>query len=183
MKKYILILFVAATFGACNNTASKTTVSETADSTSTGISFAGVKTFTIEQLLAEAENYVNKPVKVSGFVLHTCKHSGRRCFIANPDQTLTLRVEAKGKIGGFNRELVSSTIEVDGILRERRLSNEEIDNMEKAIAEKRIKDDGSEDACNAETTNVKRMRAWMKDHGKDYYALYYIDGNDFREVR
>ncbi len=181
MKKYLLIILAAAAFSACNNNPTKTTGNDTAENASA--TFADVKSMTVEQLMAEAENFVNKPVKVSGFVMHTCKHSGRRCFIANPDQSLTLRVEAKGKIGGFNRELVSTTIEVDGILRERRLTTEEIDNMEKAIAEKRLKDDGSEDACNAETTNVKRMRTWMQEHGKDYFALYYVDGEDFREIR
>ncbi len=181
MKKYFFIsLVVLTTAISCNNQPNPATGNNNENTTAK----AEATTFkSIDTLIADAEQYVNQPVKVQGFVLHTCKHSGRRCFIANPDQSLTLRVEAKGKIGGFNRELVSSTIEVEGILRERRFTAEEINNMEKAIAEKRIKDDGSEESCNAETANVKKMRTWMKEKGKDYYALYYIDGEDFREIR
>jgi hypothetical protein len=71
---------------------------------------------------------------------------------------------------------------VEGILREKRYTAADIDNLQKAIDEKRVKNDGSEELCNAETANVKRMRKWMQERGKDYYATYYIDGQDYREV-
>jgi hypothetical protein len=100
----------------------------------------------------------------------------------NDSKEVSIRVEAKGKIGGFNRELIGAAIDVEGILRERRYSTDDINSLQKAIDEKRVKNDGSEEMCNAETANVNRMRKWMKDHGKDYYATYYIDGQDYREV-
>ena len=60
---------------------------------------------------------------------------------------------------------------------------DKIDAMEKAIDEKKIKDDGSAESCDAETANVKKMREWMKENGKDYYAIYYIDGESYNEIK
>ncbi|MDR2765454.1 MAG: hypothetical protein LBB90_10555 [Tannerella sp.] len=179
MKKNLLLCLLIFALAACNNSGQKGKTTAKAD-TETLASTAPV--FTIDSLLAQAEQFVGKPVRVAGHVTHTCKHSGRRCFIVNDSKDLSIRVEAKGKIGGFNRELIGSTIDVEGILRERRYSTDDIDNLQKAIDEKRVKNDGSEELCNAETANVRRMRNWMKERGKDYYATYYIDGQDYREV-
>lgn len=55
--------------------------------------------------------------------------------------------------------------------------------MEKSIAERRIKDDGSAESCDTETANIENMRSWMKENGKDYYPIYYIDGEDYSEVK
>ncbi len=179
MKKYLLILTAVLALAACKNNQPKN--QNAAEATQTENSAVAV--FSLDNLMANAETQVGKTVKVTGYVTHTCKHSGRRCFIADEENKVNIRVEAKGKIGGFNRELVGSKIEVTGALREKRLSTAEIDEMEKAIAEKRVKGDGSEESCDAETANVQKMREWMKERGKDYYAIYYIDGEEYSEVK
>ncbi|MDR2448675.1 MAG: hypothetical protein LBD52_01795 [Prevotellaceae bacterium] len=179
MKKNLLLCLVIFALAACNNSGSK---NQTAANAGTETLASALPVFTIDSLLSQAEQFVDQPVRVTGHVTHTCKHSGRRCFIVNENKEVSIRVEAKGKIGGFNRELIGSAIDVEGILRERRYTPADIDNLQKAIDEKRVKNDGSEEMCNAETANVRRMRTWMKDHGKDYYATYYIDGQDYREV-
>jgi ABC-type Zn uptake system ZnuABC Zn-binding protein ZnuA len=178
MKKNLLLCLVALTLAACNGSPK----SKTAAATGTETLASALPVFTIDSLLSQAEQLVGQPVRVTGHVTHTCKHSGRRCFIVNNSREVSIRVEAKGKIGGFNRELIGTAIDVEGILRERRYSPDDIDNLQKAIDEKRVKNDGSEELCNAETANVRRMRAWMTAHGKNYYATYYLDGQDYREV-
>ena len=132
--------------------------------------------FTLDSLLNHAESYVDKSVTVRGFVTHTCKHSGRRCFITDESQKSTLKVEAKGEITGFNRELVGSEIEVTGILHENRLTIADIDEMEKEMED-------SSDACSSDAANIKKMRDWMKEKGKDYYPVYYIDGEKYNEIK
>jgi hypothetical protein len=179
MKKNFLLCLVIFALTACNNSGAK---KQTATKTDTETLASATPALTIDSLLTQAENLVDKPVRVTGHVTHTCKHSGRRCFIVNDSKEVSIRVEAKGKIGGFNRELIGTAIDVEGILREKRYSTDDIDNLQKAIDEKRVKNDGSEELCNAETANVRRMRKWMAAHGKDYYATYYVDGQDYREV-
>jgi hypothetical protein len=179
MRKYFLVLLVAVGMMACNNSNKESGKSA---ETETAVTKSTEAVFPIDELLADAEKYVDQPVKVKGYVTHTCKHAGKRCFLTDESQEVSVRVEAKGKIGGFNRELIGSEIEVEGVLHERRVSPQEIDKMEEDIAAKRISEDGSAESCDAETANVEKMRNWMKEKGRDYYAIYYIDGENFREI-
>lgn len=178
MKKYFALLLFVAALVSCNSSAKQTVSVEdtTAEADKGGVSFE------LDDLMSYVDENVDKPVSVTGYVTHTCKHSGRRCFLAGESQKYTVRVEAKGNIGGFNKELTGTKIKVDGTLRERRLTTSEINAMEETIEAKRIKDDGSAEACDTETANVEKMRAWMKENGKDYYSIYFIDGEDYVEV-
>lgn len=179
MKKLFLLLAVSFALLSCGNSAKQGNQQEANEETAK----SETPLYSFEEILAQAETLTDKPVRVKGYVTHTCKHSGRRCFLAGDDQKVTMRVEAKGNIGGFNRELIGSQIEVEGFLRESRLSPDKIDAMEKAINEKSIKNDGSAESCDTETANIQKMKDWMKENGKDYYAIYYIDGEDYNEVK
>lgn len=179
MKKYVY-LFVALlgmNLTACSHSSKKATA-EAADTTAVSTSQAQY----VEDLLATADTNVGKEITLRGFITHTCKHSGKRCFVAGKDQKTSIRVEAKGEIGGFNRELIGSEVLIKGILRENRLTKEYIDQMEEAIREKKVKDDGSAESCDAETANIAGMRQWMKDNGKDFYSIYYVDGTSYEVV-
>ena len=141
-----------------------------------------VVAFDADTLYAIAESFIDEPITVRGYVTHTCKHAGRRCFLTGEGQKHSIRVEAKGEIGGFNRELEGSQLQVNGILRERRLTQIEIADMEKSVNERLEQEDGSAETCEAELANINEMKDWMKAHGKDYYSIYYIDGLNYEEV-
>lgn len=141
-----------------------------------------VTTYEIEQLLETATEKVEQEVTVVGHVTHTCKHSGKRCFIVGNTPNMTLRVEAKGEIQGFKSELIGSKIGVTGILKEKRLSKEYINQYEQEVKEKQVQEDGSAENCQAEMQNIQRMRDWMKTHNKDYYSVYYIDGQSYKVI-
>lgn len=130
--------------------------------------------YTLDSLLMNAAELADDTVTVVGYMTHTCKFSGRRCFIIGEDPNTTFRVEAKGKIGGFNRELIGSKLAIKGILKERRLTEEYIDQWEEDVRDKA--EDGSVESCGAETKNFKSMRAWMKKNNKDYFSTYSMDG-------
>ncbi len=138
--------------------------------------------YPLDSLLAVADQLVDKKVTVKGSVTHTCKHSGKRCFIVGDNENVSMRVEAKGNIGGFNRELVGSELAITGIVKERRLTKEYIDQYEKDVNDKKVKEDGSAETCQAELANINEMRDWMKKNNKDYYAIYYMDGEEFSIV-
>lgn len=133
----------------------------------------------VEDILKDAEKNVDKEVVLKGFITHTCKHSGRRCFVMGKDQKTSVRVEAKGNIGGFNRELIGSEVIIKGILRENRLTKEYIDQAEEELKEKQGKAEGNGETCDAEMNNIQSMREWMKANNKDYYSIYYIDGTEY----
>jgi 3-methyladenine DNA glycosylase Tag len=134
-----------------------------------------VTVFDVESLLAVAEQEVNDTITVAGFVTHTCKHSGKKCFIVGESQDVSLQVFAGGEIEAFNAELVGSKLAITGVLKEDRQSSEEIDEMEKMV--KMLQEKGTQvEACATELSNISNMRQWMKDHGKDYYITYYVEG-------
>jgi len=173
MKKIFFVVLAAITMTACNTPAKKTNQT-TAKSGQSEI-------LNVDSLLAQADQLVGKTIQVQGHVTHTCKHSGKRCFLVGDNENFTVRVEAAGKITGFNRDLVGNTITVKGILKERRLSKEYIDQMEHAAHEK-AKEDGTAETCATEISNINDMRAWMKSNNKDHYAIYFIEGLEYEVV-
>lgn len=176
MKKmmYLAVMVLALGLSACGNSSKKQ--AETAqDSTTVSVASA----MNVEDVLAKAEENVGKEITVKGLVSHTCKHSGRRCFIVGADGKTSIRVEAKGDIGGFNRELIGSDIVVKGVLRENKLSKEYIDQMEKEVNDKKAQETSSAESCESEMNNIKAMREWMKANNKDAYSIYYVDGMSY----
>ncbi len=143
---------------------------------------AATQSLVVEQLLANAETMVDTEITVQGHVTHTCKHSGKRCFIVGDNPELSIRVEAGGQIKGFNRELVGNTIAVTGALKERRLSEEYLTQWEEKVKLKEAKEDGTAETCAAEMSNISNMRQWMEEHNKNYYSIYYINGVSYEVV-
>lgn len=187
MKIKLLPIALLALLTIACNTNKKTNQTETTTSAKTACCDShhakASKVYTVESLMESADKLVDQEIQVKGNVLHTCKHSGRRCFLAGDDEKVTIRVEAAGKIKGFNQELVGSEIIVTGFVKERRLTKEYIDNYEHQLQEKSHQEDGSAESCAAENNNITKMRNWMKEHNSDYYAIYYIQGEDYESIQ
>lgn len=177
MKKfmYLAVAALALNLAACGNSSKK---SESAADT---VVVSSAQAKYVEDILDSAESNVGKEVTLKGFITHTCKHSGRRCFVVGKDQQTSIRVEAKGEIGGFNRELIGSEVIIKGVLRENKLSKEYIDQMEEAVNEKKAGGESAE-SCESEMQNITAMRRWMKENNKDSYSVYYIDGMNYEVV-
>lgn len=135
--------------------------------------------YALDNLLEVADGLVDRPVNVRGHVTHTCVHSGKRCFIVGENENITMRVEATGEIESFSKELVGAELQISGILREKRLTKEYIDQMEKETNDKMVAEDGSAESCQTELDNISRMREWMKAKDKNYYSVYYVDGEKY----
>ena len=135
-------------------------------------------TFELDQLLTVAERNVDDTVTVVGYVTHTCKHAGKKCFIVGESQKTSLRIEAQGEIEAFSADLVGSKLAITGVLKEFHLSREYIDEFESEVKELENQE-GMAETCAAELSNISDMRQWMKDHGKDYYVMYYMDGQKY----
>ncbi|MFV0522181.1 MAG: hypothetical protein ACK5MI_07125 [Mangrovibacterium sp.] len=165
------IFVVLFTAGCGNSNSQKQNTAETRQPAATVIK--------VDELLSKAESLVGKEIVLEGTVTHTCKHSGKRCFLQGEKEDFTIRVEAEGKINGFNRELTGTDIRVKGVLQERRISTEAIDKMEAKV---KAEEDGSAESCAAENNNIAKMRKWMTDHHKDYYAVYFLNGTEYEQL-
>ncbi len=182
MKRLFMIAALCGLMAACGGNDNRKSGGEGSETARSAAAVAETETYGLDDLLAEADKLIGKKVTVRGYVTHTCTHSGKRCFIVGESQKTSMRVEAKGNIGGFNRELIGSQLAITGTMHENRLSQEYLAQMEKEINEKNVKEPESGEACAAELANIEEMRAWMKENGKDYYALYYMDGEDYEVV-
>lgn len=171
MKKLLFVAFATlSVLVSCNQTNKKQETKQEVGVEPTAQSIA--------QVMKTAEQNVGKKVFFTGMVQHVCAHSGRRAILLDETGKLSLRVEATGKINGFNRELSGATIAVKGILQEQRLSSEYINTWEAKIKANEDVEEGGEH-CSAEMTNINQMREWMKKNKKDFYSIYFVNGTSY----
>jgi hypothetical protein len=86
-----------------------------------------------------------------------------------------MRVEAQGEIETFSSELIGSKLAITGVLKEQQISEERINEYEDEVKQLE-NEEGMAETCAAELSSITDMRKWMKDHGKNYYVTYYMDG-------
>ena len=101
----LILLVLASSCGQQNNK-------------STDLSALEVSEVTVEELLADASPFVEKPVTVKGTVVHVCRHGGQRLFVVGEDGEDRFRITVGENISEFDVELEGSKIEVNGIVRE-----------------------------------------------------------------
>ena len=179
MKNLIYIFITLAVLAGCMSNQKKKDQNSETKTKSENI----LATYTPEEILALGDSLKDVKVILKGRITHTCKHSGARCFVVGDDNPeLSIRVEAKGNIGGFNRELSGCEIKIEGIVRENRLTEEYINQYEEAVREHSLKEDGTAETCDAEFKNIEAMRKWMKDNNKNYYSTYYMDGMEYEVI-
>lgn len=135
---------------------------------------------TVEALLSLDTSYVGQSVVVRGDVDHVCKKSGRRCFLSS-ESGVPIRIEAQGEIESFPSDLIGHTIRVYGVLRGQVVPESRIAAME-ATLDKRDSVASGQEHCSTERNTVAKMRSWMEENGKDFYLLYYIDGERYEVV-
>ena len=177
MKNLFLLAALSAAIISCSGSKKQSNASSEAQTRAA----SELAVFALDDLLPAAAENLEDTLTVVGYVTHTCKHAGKRCFIVGESQKASIRVEAKGDIGGFNRELVGSKLAITGILKEHRVSEEYISAMEKDVNQ-RAAEDGSAETCDAELRNISDMRQWMKDNNKNYYVIYFIEGLSYEEL-
>ncbi|MFV0554410.1 MAG: hypothetical protein ACK5LR_06860 [Mangrovibacterium sp.] len=176
MRNLLWIAVLTATLFSCGNASKKTEMASKEQVAKT------YEAFNLNDFLQVADTKMGDTIIVRGYVTHTCKHSGKRCFITGGDKNSSFRVEAKGEIGGFNRELTGSLLAITGVAKERRLTKEYLDQTEKDLQEKSLVEDGSAESCQSELQNISAMREKMAELGKDYYSIYFMDGLSYEVV-
>jgi hypothetical protein len=171
MKKYYLIVvFVFASMVSCKNNGEKQAEAFSAE----------LQPLTVTEVLAAAEDYANKEVIFKGLVNHVCSHSGKRCFMI--DGQSSIRVEAMGNISSFTKEVSGNQIMVKGVLREKQLDEQYINDWEAKVQKRHNHAEHSE-GCQSDFAEIEMMRDWMKQNNKNYYSIWYVDGTDYELVK
>ncbi|TKG95734.1 hypothetical protein EYV94_05420 [Puteibacter caeruleilacunae] len=178
MKRLLLLSAVAVLFfGACNNQSKNTVQAKEVKKEEVAAKIENP--VSIAKVMEMAESNIGKEVCFKGTVSHVCAHSGRRAILIDETGKMSLRVEATGKLKGFNRELAGVNLAIRGTIQEKRLSEEFINQWEeKTKAKDKDREEGGKH-CSAELANITKMRDWMTANNKNYYSIYFINGTDY----
>lgn len=176
----VFAVMLALSFSACQNKQKADAEAGTEKSCcSSAAAKAEGQAYSPEKLLADGGSLVDKQVELRGTVSHVCKHAGKKCFLYGENPDVTIQVMAGGDIASFDKELIGSEITVKGVVKEHRIQKEAIEQQEKAVKEGCTQ----MERCSHVMSNVKQMKQWMADNGKDYYPIYYVDGTHYDVVR
>ncbi|HAN76978.1 MAG TPA: hypothetical protein DCQ31_03995 [Bacteroidales bacterium] len=74
------------------------------------------KVLTIEELFANADEFVGKDVQITGTVDHVCKHGGRKMFLLGETEDARIKITSAEDMLPFAQEWVGSDVEVVGTL-------------------------------------------------------------------
>ncbi|MCM1454866.1 MAG: hypothetical protein NC193_10110 [bacterium] len=159
---------------------------------------------TVDQVLSGPDALVGDTITIEGVCSHLCRHGGRKAFVAGTADSLMLRCEAYPLMGEpFPKSTVHHPIRVRGILREQRIDEAAVKEMERqnderiaGIASEQGEQyaelaERAESGCDTEraaqgqkdlTTFRERMADYRKRiaerqarEGKPYLSFYYLD--------
>ena len=180
MKKFILFISVAAALCAAMISCHKNV---------SGIE--PLPPLSVDSLMASAEALVDDTVYVEGFCSHLCAHGGRKAFITGADSAIVLRCEATAEMGGaFSPECAGHNITVRGIVRENRIDEAAVAEMEAAYAAAdtaaKAHQGCATDRKAQGQANIDAFAARMADYrariadraattGKNYLSFYYLE--------
>ncbi|MGI6370263.1 MAG: hypothetical protein GX372_02070 [Ignavibacteria bacterium] len=141
------------------------------------------ETVTIEQLVKTPDNFLEKSIALNGICSHVCSHGGRRMFLED-DAGNTIRIEPAGNIEKFDVAFVDNSISIKGILKEKRIDEEvlkEMEEKEKAehqheSEEKHCENDaaGSSNFEKRIATLRQKIEERKAKEGKAYVSDYFV---------
>jgi hypothetical protein len=148
-----------------------------------------IAVLTFEQ---SAPPLVDKPVIIEGTVIHTCKHSGKRLFLVDGNDSIRVEVTAGGTIAKFDEKLIGSRIRVFGTLKEERIDEKYLSDWENEVKKPTENHEagvhtgaaGHEDqAASDKLDQINSLRDELKNSGKDHLSFYSVEAEKFEEIK
>jgi hypothetical protein len=147
---------------------------------------------TVATFDTSAHNYVDRPVWIEGTVTHTCKHGGKRMFLADGNDSLLVEVTTGPDIVMFDEALIGSRLKVLGILKELRIDDKYLNEWEAELKQPVENHDagvhtgekGHEDQpADAKFEQINNYRQQLKDLNTDHLSFYSVEAISFTEVK
>jgi hypothetical protein len=139
-----------------------------------------------------AHSYVDKPVWIEGTVSHTCKHGGKRMFLADGNDSVLVEVTTGPDIVKFEDALIGSRVKVFGNLRELRIDDKYLNEWEAELKKPAENTEtgvhtgqkGHEDqSADDKFAQINAYRQQLKDKNTDHLSFYSIEAVSFSEVK
>lgn len=139
-----------------------------------------------------AHSYVDKPVWIEGTVTHTCKHGGKRMFLADGNDSILVEVTTGPDIPKFEDALIGSRVKVLGTLKELRIDDKYLNEWEAELKKPAENHEagvhtgqkGHEDqSADDKFAQINAYREQIKTSGTDHLSFYSIEAESFKEVK
>lgn len=144
---------------------------------------------TVDQVMSDIQNYVDKDLLIEGTVTHVCAHGGKRMFIMGTNPDVAIKVTPNEEIGVFDRELEGSHVAVTGVLKELKIDETYVANLEKELAEgsdneavhdhSGDKKEETHEADEQKQQQIEAMRQKIAESENGYYSQYWIEASKF----
>ncbi len=151
MKNLFLIAALVTIFVSCNSSSEKKK-NTTAEPTQTAELTAVVE---VDTILANPNIYLDKTISIKGLVVHTCKHSGKKMFLAGSDKSVYVKVVAGNNISIFGKELEGETVVATGKLT---LIEEEGEKHSEEGAKTEVNESDSSDSTTASCATETKIK-------------------------
>jgi hypothetical protein len=147
---------------------------------------------TVASFDTSAHSYVDKPVWIEGTVTHTCKHGGKRMFIADGNDSILVEITTGPDIVKFDEALIGSRLKVLGTLKELRIDEKYLNEWEAELKQPVENHDvgvhtgqkGHEDQpVDAKFEQINSYRQQLKDLNTDHLSFYSIEAVSFTELK
>lgn len=193
----IVLLSLVAMYCGGGETAKENVSDSVGETVETAAAPVAVSIDTFE---TDAEKLVDKLVTVEGTVSHVCRHSGKRMFLLGQNPDNNLKVLTGADISVFDVALEGSDVIVNGYVRESRVDEAYLDELEKKTLENMKKAQEEEKADEAAASNhegqtdeathniehkdplqnIKDMKEELKNSPKGYLSFYSIECQTFK---
>ncbi|MFC2151200.1 hypothetical protein ACFLSE_01620 [Bacteroidota bacterium] len=182
IKKLFGILAVTALLVSCGNKEQKKEENSEKE----------VVVVTVDEVVADMQSFVNKEVVIEGIVNHVCSHGGKRMFIMGEDPDMSIKITPSEEIGIFEKELEGSHVLVTGIVKELRIDEAYVVELEKEIAEgadneaihdhsdgEHADEEAEAEAEKEKTAQIEAMKTKIAESEEGSYSQFWIEASKF----
>ncbi|MBI9054062.1 MAG: hypothetical protein JEY96_09625 [Bacteroidales bacterium] len=178
IKKALGIIAIAAVMASCGNKEQKKEACCDKE----------IAKVTVDQVMENMQTYVDKDLVIVGTVNHVCAHGGKRMFIMGENPDVAIKITPNEDIGVFEKELEGSHVVVTGVLKELRIDEAYVANLEAEIAEggdnEAVHDHSGgkheeEEAEDEKKAQFKAMRTEIAESENGYYSQFWIEATKF----
>jgi hypothetical protein len=169
MRTFSVLFFGLIVISSCRNSATVKTDSKE------------VKQFNVEQLLANTSELVDKEIIVTGTVSHVCKMDGKKMFLFGNNPDSTVKITTGSNLASFDVALEGSEVIIHGIVKELRIDDAYIAQMESDLAKgNREKEPAGQEKAvgenqNEELSNINELKEQIKSSGKGYISEFWVE--------
>jgi hypothetical protein len=143
-------------------------------------------TVTVDKVMEDMASYVDKNIVIVGTVNHVCSHGGKRMFIMGENPDVAIKITPSEEIGVFEKELEGSHVMVTGVVKELRIDEAYVANLENDDAESEAMHDHSggtheetEEAAKEKQHQLDAMREKIAQSETGYYSQFWIEASKF----